>query len=115
MAKTSTPKTNTTKAKRNDKAVRSAIEQNPVAFTVGGLVVGLVAGALIPRGERERKALKQVGARIAEGAKAAVEAAKETGKEQLSGATLSKDAAKESARKVLDSAVGAARGKKKSA
>jgi hypothetical protein len=89
----------------------ASLEANPLSVLVGGLAAGIVAGAVIPRSERERSALAPLGKRLAEGATAAVAAAKETGKEQMSGATLSRDAAKETARKVFESALGAARGK----
>ena len=85
------------------------LESNPVGVLVGGLAFGLIAGALIPRSEREKTALKPVGKRLAQGAVAAVAAAKETGKEHLNASVLSKDAAKESARAVFDSALTAAK------
>lgn len=88
------------------------IEANPVGALVGGLAIGLIAGALIPRGQREKTALKGVGKTLATGAVAALAAAKETSKEQLTASVLSRDAAKESARRVLDSALSAAKGKK---
>lgn len=87
------------------------LELNPVGVLVGGLAFGLIAGALIPRSNREKSALKPVGKRLAEGAVAALSAAKETGKEQLSASMLSKDAAKESVRKVFDTALAAAKEK----
>ena len=86
-----------------------AIEANPLAVLAGGLAAGVIAGALIPRTDREREALAPVGRRLAEGAVAAVAAAKTTGKEQLTASILSRDAAKEGARKVFDSALSAAK------
>lgn len=94
------------------RATVTTLEANPVGVLVGGLAFGLVAGALIPRSDREKKALAPVGKRLAEGAVAALAAAKETGKEQLSGTMMSRDAATESARKVFDSALQAAKGTK---
>ena len=111
--KTRAPRRSTGNSLR--KSARStveALESNPVAVLAGGIAVGLIAGALIPRGDREKEALRPVGKRIADGAKAAFTAAKETGKEQFSGAVMGKDAAKEGARKVLESALGAAKGSK---
>lgn len=86
-----------------------AIEASPISVLVGGIAVGLVAGALIPRSEREKAALAPIGKRIAEGATAAIAAAKATGKEQLTASIMSRDAAKEGARKVFDSAFSAAK------
>lgn len=91
------------------RAAVEGMEANPVGVLVGGLAVGLIAGAFVPRSEREKTALRPVGKRLAEGAVAAIAAAKETGKEQLSASVLSRDAAKESARKVFDSALSAAK------
>lgn len=91
-----------------------SLEANPIGILVGGLAVGLIAGAVIPRSEREKKALQPVGKKLAEGAVAALAAAKETGKEQLSAGVLSRDAAKESARKVFSSALDAAKSGKSS-
>jgi len=85
------------------------LESNPIGVLVGGLAFGLIAGAFVPRSAQEKKMLKPVGKRLADGAVAAVTAAKATGKEQLSGTMLSKDAAKEGARKVIDSALAAAK------
>ena len=86
------------------------LESNPVGILVGGLAVGLIAGAFVPRSEREKDALRPVGKRLAEGAAAAVAAAKETGKEHLNASVLGGDAAKQSARAVFDSALAAAKG-----
>lgn len=94
------------------RATVQGLEANPVGVLVGGLAVGLIAGAFVPRSEQEKKALRPVGKRLAEGAVAAAAAAKETGREQLSAAVLGRDAAKESARKVFDSALQAAKGPK---
>ena len=87
-----------------------AIESNPMSLVVGGLAAGLVAGALIPRSEREREAMAPLGQKLSDGAHAAVQAARETGKAQLTASLLSPDAAKESARAVFDSAVQAVKG-----
>lgn len=87
------------------------LESNPIGVLVGGLAVGLLAGAFVPRSQQEKKALKGVGKTLAEGATAAFAAAKETGKQQLSGSVLSRDAATDSARKVFESAVEAVKAK----
>ena len=101
----------TAKANARDAAhsAKEAIETNPLGLLAGGLAVGIVAGALVPRSERERQALGTLGARLAEGAVAAAAAAKTSGKEQLSSALLSREGARESVGKVLQSAVSAAK------
>lgn len=99
------------KAKAHDATVRAkeAIETNPLGLLAGGLAVGLVAGALVPRSEREKQALDALGRRLAEGAVAAAAAAKQSGKEQLSAALFSRDGAREGVAKVMESAVTAAK------
>lgn len=92
------------------KSTVQGLESNPVGVLVGGLAVGLIAGAVVPRSEREKAALRPMGKRLAEGASAAVAAAKETGKEHLNASLLSADTAKQSARAVFDSALAAAKG-----
>jgi hypothetical protein len=87
-----------------------AISSNPLAVLAGGLAVGVVAGALLPRSERERAALDPIGRRLSEGAAAALTAAKDTGKERLNTSILSRDIAQESAKKIFQSAMTAAKG-----
>lgn len=95
----------------NDAALRAteAIDSNPMSVFIGGLALGVIAGALIPRSEREKTVLAGVGKRIADTASAAAKAARDTGKEQLSGATLSKDSAKSTAQAIFGSALAAAK------
>ena len=85
------------------------LESNPVGVLVGGLAIGLVAGALVPRSEREKKALKPLGKRIAQGATAALVAARETGKDQLNAKLLSRDTAQDRVRTIFDNALQAAK------
>lgn len=99
------------RAKAGDAAQRAAeaIERNPLSILAGGIAIGAVAGALIPRSTREKTLLAGVGKRLAETTAAAVKAARDTGKEQLSASMLSKDTAKSSAQAVLTSALTAAK------
>lgn len=97
------------KAREAAARAKSAVETNPLGVLAGGLAVGLVAGALVPRSERERQALDALGKRLAEGAIAAGAAAKQSGKEQLSAALFSRDGAREGVAKVMESAVTAAK------
>lgn len=89
--------------------VVKGLESNPIAVLAGGLAVGLVAGALIPRSAREKALLDPVGKSLAAGAVAAIGAAKTTGKNELSSALKGKDAARTSMKTVLDSVVTAAK------
>lgn len=74
------------------------LEQNPLALVAGGLAVGALAGALIPRSAREKKLLQPVGARLGAAATAAFAAAKEAGRSELETRGLTPEGAKEKAR-----------------
>lgn len=77
------------------------VENAPMAILVGGLAVGALIGALLPRSERERQALAPVGKRIAGTTTAALSAAREASREQLS-----ELAPKDAIRNKLSDAVG---------
>jgi hypothetical protein len=63
------------------------IDTAPMAAVIGGLALGAIAGALLPRSEREQALLGDVGRKINDGARGAVRAAKEAGQGQLDGFT----------------------------
>lgn len=73
----------------------SLVDGNPLGVLVGGVALGAVVGALVPRSEREKELLAPVGKRIGAAAVAAVAAAKEAGRSELDELGLSKDAARE--------------------
>lgn len=97
-----------------DKAVEAAhktartIEANPLGILVGGLAVGVIAGALLPRSPREKEWLAPLGKKLGETVRQATQAARETGLRELEDAGLTKDAAKDRARSLLDDVVKAA-------
>ncbi len=72
-----------------------AIESNPLAIVAGGLAIGALAGALIPRSAKEKELLAPVGRSLGERARSAFQAARETGTSELQNAGLSKDAVKD--------------------
>ncbi|MCC2976701.1 hypothetical protein LK533_08435 [Sphingomonas sp. PL-96] len=85
------------------------IEANPLAVLAGGIAVGAILGALLPKTESEQKVLGPLGKRLSETAIAAAAAAREAGKEQLTSAIPDKDAAKESLKKAFGNVVEAAK------
>ena len=85
------------------------IENNPLALVAGGVALGVVLGALIPRQAKERELLAPVGKRIAEGATAAATAARDAGKAEIDAILPPRDAAKEQIGKILGSALTAAK------
>ena len=70
-----------------------AVEANPLGILVGGLAVGALAGALIPRSDKEKELLAPVGKRLGKGARAAIAAAKDAGKSELESRGFTADAA----------------------
>lgn len=77
------------------------VEGNPLGILVGGLALGAVVGALIPRSEREKQLLAPVGKRLGTAAVAALAAAKESSRKELDELGISKDAAREKANSLL--------------
>ncbi|RDE05113.1 hypothetical protein [Sphingomonas aracearum] len=70
-----------------------AIEANPLPAVVGGLAVGVIAGALLPRAQQERQLLAPVGRKLASTTKDAVAAAKDSGRAELGALGLTRDSA----------------------
>lgn len=83
------------------------IEGNPLSVLVGGLAVGVLAGALLPKTEREAELLGPVGRKLTEGAAAAARAARDAGTAELAAAGISKTAARQQVGKLLDGVVSA--------
>jgi hypothetical protein len=78
------------------------LESSPVGILVGGLAVGIIAGALLPRSQREKDLLAPVGQRIGDSARAAVQAAREAGQAELESRGLTKDGARDQARGLVE-------------
>lgn len=81
------------------------IEANPLGILVGGLAVGALAGALIPRSEKEKELLAPVGKRLGESARAAVQAAKDAGRVELENRGLTPDAGRDQVKSLLSGVV----------
>ncbi|MGT2512990.1 hypothetical protein ACVOMT_00880 [Sphingomonas panni] len=97
------------------KRASDTIEANPLAVLAGGLALGAVVGALLPRTAQETKALSPLGKKLSAAATAAAATARDVGKEQLAAALPSKDGAKEQLRSVFSNVVQAATDSGKSA
>ena len=91
------------RAKATDVSRRTAqaVEANPLGLLVGGLAVGAIAGALIPRTDKEKELLAPVGKRLSDGARAAAQAAKEAGKSELESRGLTADAGRDQVKTLL--------------
>lgn len=99
---------NQTQASRRQQATKQ-IENNPLALVAGGVALGVVLGALLPRLAKEQELLAPVGKRIAEGATAAAAAAREASKAEIDAILPPRDAAKEQIGKIIGSAFSAAK------
>lgn len=85
------------------------IENNPLALIAGGVALGVVIGALIPRPDKEKELLAPIGKRIAETASAAATAARDTGKAEIDALIPPRDAAKDQINKIIGNAFNAAK------
>jgi hypothetical protein len=83
------------------------IDSNPVAAVVGGLAIGAIVAALLPRTSREEELLGGVGRKINDSAREAARAAKEAGRGQLDELGLSRDGLQSKLNQFTDRAVGA--------
>lgn len=77
------------------------LDSAPLAAVAGGLALGVIAGALLPRTRRETELLGGVGRQINETAREAFSAARQAGSDDLG---LSRDAAKSQVQGLLDKA-----------
>lgn len=78
------------------------IDDNPLGIIVGGLAIGALVGALLPRSDREKQLLQPVGQRLGAMARQAIVAAKDAGRQELDQAGLTPSAAKDRGRELLD-------------
>jgi len=62
---------------------KSTVQSNPAAAVAGGLAVGALLAALLPRTEREARTLGPLGNRLNEKAREGVRAAKDTGRSKI--------------------------------
>jgi len=61
----------------------TTVEGSPLAAIAAGVVVGAVAGALLPRTDKETQLLGPVGSKIGQAAAEAAKAARDAGKQEL--------------------------------
>jgi hypothetical protein len=85
------------------------IDSNPVAAVVGGLALGAIVAALLPRTEREEQLLGSAGRKINDTAREAARAAREAGRQQLDEIGLSKEGLRSRLDGITDQAVGVAK------
>jgi ElaB/YqjD/DUF883 family membrane-anchored ribosome-binding protein len=97
------------RASRATERTADGIDSNPGAAVIGGLALGALLAAVLPKTQRESQAFGQVGRKINETAKEAARAAKEAGRSKLDEAGLNADTAKQKLGDIAASAGEAAR------
>jgi hypothetical protein len=90
------------------RSAADGIEANPVAVLLGGLAVGAVIGALLPRTDRESKVLGAVGDKLHGAAHEATQAARAAGRDKLAELGISQDKARDVMKTLLDGLIAAA-------
>ena len=90
-------------------AVTTRTNEMPLLALAGGLALGVLIGALLPRTRTEEKLLGPVGGRINDKARAAADAAKEAGREKLAELNITRDAGTTAVQTLIDGIGEAAR------
>lgn len=96
------------KAREAARQTADAIEANPVGMLVGGLALGALVAAVLPRSQREKELLAPVGRRVGAAATAAAGAAREAGRQELASLGLTGDGAREQAKSLFQNLAKAA-------
>jgi hypothetical protein len=94
-------------AQGRDKAA-ATLDENPVAALVGGLALGALVAALLPRGRREAELLSSVGGRISETSRRVANAARDSARESIDNYGLTGDSALEKVTSLFENATKAA-------
>lgn len=92
-------------AKSAQEKTTQKIQENPLSFVVGGVALGALIGALLPRTNRESNALGTAGKKISETARTAAKIAKDAGQSKLDELGVNKDAARNQVNKLFTSVV----------
>jgi ElaB/YqjD/DUF883 family membrane-anchored ribosome-binding protein len=85
-----------------------ALGGNPLAALLGGIAIGAIAGALLPRLAKEKELLAPLGDKIGDAARAALDAGRSAGSEALSEAGMSSDQIRAQVSKLVEQALKAA-------
>ena len=83
------------------------IDTNPMAAVIGGLALGAIAGALLPRTRREEELIGPVGRKVTDTAREAARAARDAGRQQIDELGLSREGVSRRLNEFTDKAVGA--------
>lgn len=81
---------------------RDSVDASPLLALGGGLALGALVAALLPRTRTEERLLGDMGGRITGGARDAFDAAREAGREKLTELNITRDAGKGAVQSLLD-------------
>lgn len=82
------------------------IDASPVAALIGGLALGALAAAVLPRTRKEDEMFGEIGGRINDTARGAAQAAKDAGRDKLDELGINKDTAMDKAKELAQSVSG---------
>lgn len=82
----------------------SGIDKNPLAIVLGGIAIGAIVGALLPRTERETRLMGKTGKKLNKKAKEMAKAAKSAGKDKVDSLGLNGDAVRDQFRDLVSKA-----------
>jgi hypothetical protein len=88
---------------------RDQFDGSPLLALGGGLALGALIGALLPKTQAEQRLMGKTGSRITTSARYALDAAKEAGREKLSELNITRDAGKGAVQSLIDGLGEAAR------
>ena len=88
---------------------RDQVGGSPLLALGGGLALGALVAALLPRSKAEERLMGKVGSRITTSARDAFDAAKEAGRERLTELNITKDAGASAVQSLIDGLGEAAR------
>lgn len=91
------------------------IDKNPLAMVVGGIALGAIIGALLPKSVREEKVLGTAGRKLNSKARDVATAAKQAGKDKIETFGFNKDNARNQFRDLVDKATEAVKAAGKAA
>lgn len=80
------------------------IDKNPLAMVVGGIALGAIIGALLPKSDREEKIFGGAGKKINTKARGVANAAKQAGKDKIDTLGINKESAREQFRDLVSKA-----------
>lgn len=84
----------------------AGIDASPMAALIGGLALGALAAAVLPRTRKEDELLGDIGGRINDSARNAAQAATDAGRDKLDELGINKDTAMQKAKEIAQSAAG---------